>query len=737
MASNEGQLLDKIGKNFLLCTICTEQYKDAKCLPCLHNFCKPCLVRLVKENAITCPICKRSHPLPGSGVEGIGTNSFLNNLVDTFNKRDDNTSESIKCMGCENGESTTHCIECCLPICENCVRAHKRFPMSRSHRLVTLDEFNTAKCDDPASVQPPMYCPRHQNYELEFYCDTCDGTICLKCTTLEHPRPEHKYRCVNDAASDYRKELADMIDKVKVKETEAKHSELAVEKISESLDNCFTSEGKKLKDHVANTIEEVTRLIQENCARLMTEMTDEYHERKTNLNAQLKGLIIAQSDLRNAREYTEKLVEYGNAAQLMSAKKGISTQMTEILKVETKTEPREDDYMEFRPYDDFCREKSVGNVISVDANMYKVTASPNFVRVDEEIAVTVAADTRLKRVAPERVLVLVKKPDNTTENVIACDNEDGTMTLKTHGKMEGEHELLISVNKKPVQGSPVVVKVIPKKGLVSSFGEQGSGVGQLSGPWGVTMTRNRHALVCDRNNHRLQSFSLSGKHQSMFTFQNVGYPITPYDAAVSVDGNIFITDNGNEQILVCDENGKLIRCFGNGKCGEPISITISPTNGKVYVVDLSAHCIHVYNQDEECIKSFGSQGNMDGQFFQPSSACIDDTGNVYVSEYGNHRVQVFDADGHFLYSFGNMRSGDGQLNSPRGLCLDKHGYVYVADSGNYRVVKYESRGRFVGRVDSGDTDRMEPFGVCVSDDEPFGKVIVTYYSNHCIKVFAQ
>ena len=75
------------------------------------------------------------------------------------------------------------------------------------------------------------------------------------------------------------------------------------------------------------------------------------------------------------------------------------------------------------------------------------------------------------------------------EKVEVIHNRDGTVTLKYHAKIEGEHELSVSVCNKPVQGSPVRIKVIPKKGLVCKFGEQGTGVGQFNGPCGIIMTR--------------------------------------------------------------------------------------------------------------------------------------------------------------------------------------------------------------------------------------------------------
>ena len=46
----------------LECTVCFEQFKDPKVLPCLHSFCKICLEGLVcrKGNTwkLNCPSCR-------------------------------------------------------------------------------------------------------------------------------------------------------------------------------------------------------------------------------------------------------------------------------------------------------------------------------------------------------------------------------------------------------------------------------------------------------------------------------------------------------------------------------------------------------------------------------------------------------------------------------------------------------------------------------------------------------
>ena len=50
-------------KKQLCCAICLEQFKEPKVLPCLHTYCKGCLVKLVKkkehDDIITCPECRQ------------------------------------------------------------------------------------------------------------------------------------------------------------------------------------------------------------------------------------------------------------------------------------------------------------------------------------------------------------------------------------------------------------------------------------------------------------------------------------------------------------------------------------------------------------------------------------------------------------------------------------------------------------------------------------------------------
>ncbi|XP_070557303.1 tripartite motif-containing protein 2-like [Ptychodera flava] len=483
MAAKDSNLLEEIDDNFLSCTVCSERYKNAKILACLHNFCEPCLSKLAeKSGAITCPICRRSHELPDTGVSGIGANLFINELVEMFRKREESSEAAGQCQGCGQAESVKHCVECDSDLCRFCSASHGLLAVTRSHRLMTSEEYQAAKSIDPVSVQPPIYCETHTDCQVDFYCDTCDGNIFYKCTALDHPRPEHKYRYLKDAASEYSKDLKDAIDKVKVKENEAHKSKAVVMETVESLDKYYNIEEANMKQHIQKTIDDVTHMIRENGDKLLGELKNEYEKRKINLNAQLKELECVESDMSYAREYAEKLMHYGNAAQLMSAKKGIASQMEELLNVETQTDPTETDYMEFQACDDFCSTKSVGVLLTSIASVIDV---PEIVRKGEDITLTIATDDE-----NAEIIAVMKKPDNNQEEITVINNNDGTWSLKTQAKMTGKHEVTVSVSMRPVKGSPVTINVIPQKGLICKFGREGSGVGELNDAWGVRVTKD-------------------------------------------------------------------------------------------------------------------------------------------------------------------------------------------------------------------------------------------------------
>jgi tripartite motif-containing protein 71 len=226
-------------------------------------------------------------------------------------------------------------------------------------------------------------------------------------------------------------------------------------------------------------------------------------------------------------------------------------------------------------------------------------------------------------------------------------------------------------------------------GFLRAWGTVGSGEGQLALPDGIGVDNGGTVWVADRNNNRVERFTSDGRYLPFPALRHQhrsaapGRLNLPYDVAPDALGNLYVADTQNHRIQEFSPTGKLLR-------------------------------------------SFGSLGSGDGQFWQPRGIAIDPFGNVWVADHENHRVEKFTADGRFLGRFGanggdgSYGFGPGEFNSPRGLSSDAAGNIYVADDANHRVVKLSNDGLTLamwGRADlrpgTADGEFNLPYGTAV------------------------
>jgi Ca2+-binding RTX toxin-like protein len=96
------------------------------------------------------------------------------------------------------------------------------------------------------------------------------------------------------------------------------------------------------------------------------------------------------------------------------------------------------------------------------------------------------------------------------------------------------------------------------------------------------------------------------------------------------------------------------------------------------------------------VKKWGTEGDVDNQFEEPTGIGIDASNNVYVSDTDfenccnlvHHRVIKFTDDGAFITKWG----GNLQFENPMGIAFDSEGNVYVVDQGHQLVKKFTNDG---------------------------------------------
>jgi sugar lactone lactonase YvrE len=182
---------------------------------------------------------------------------------------------------------------------------------------------------------------------------------------------------------------------------------------------------------------------------------------------------------------------------------------------------------------------------------------------------------------------------------------------------------------------------------VRSFGDHGSGPGQLDDPKGIAVDGAGYVYVADSANSRVERFTPAGQF------------------AASI-GQGFSLSARPDQLSA------------------PEGVAIAP-DGTLFASDQQQRRVQHYAPDGAFLGSFGSQGSGDGQFQATGSLAVAPDGGVYVADWSLSSVQRFTA-GAFYARVGNgVGSGPGQFSHPFYLAVDCRGTLYVADVDNDRI----------------------------------------------------
>ena len=106
-------------------------------------------------------------------------------------------------------------------------------------------------------------------------------------------------------------------------------------------------------------------------------------------------------------------------------------------------------------------------------------------------------------------------------------------------------------------------------------------------------------------------------------------------------------------------------------------------NGEIIVASYMSHKVHVYSHDYQLLRTFGTSGYLDGQFYCPSGIAVDRHNRIFVSSMS--KVDAFTMEGQFLAAVGQQGKGPLEFTNAAGVAVGKRGEVYVADAQNNRI----------------------------------------------------
>ena len=734
----ERKSLEQLEKE-ITCAVCQEHYTEPKILPCLHYYCKKCVLKLAlrtgSKQPFSCPECREKTTLPEGDADQLKTAFFVNRFKSNFSvlQRVHGKVE-VMCEECtESGDKAeAFCRQCAVFICRECARQHKRMKSFSSHEVVSLEDLKQGRAREIATKEPPTKkCDVHEE-PLIIFCSDCNSLICRDCTVTIHK--DHKFEFSKVAAPDTKKKLLDHLNPLRSAVSSLSNAVGDIQNTKREVE----AQGKSVANTIHTSFAQLQLVLQQRKQQLLQEASSGVEEKIDKLSAQEKKLTLTNAQVQSVIDYTERFVSECSANEVMNMqteiRRRIEREVEEYSKSEKSLEPVEeaDTGVEVRCVEDLQR------LCQIKANITRLAVEPvkctvrGEGRETAEVGKTaeVTLTTKLTNNDTTRCSVAVVSELKSLRDgsVVKCTVDQsgpGEYNIKYTPTVHGRHELTVSVDGQQVEGSPFFVSVSISPTQLGKPVKVWTGI---SYPYGVAVNSEGEVIVCEWRGDIIKLDKEGKKHVLVKHLTTTLTYLS--NVATDKEDNIYCSDRDTNKVLRCDKNGRNVRVYevqqvkGPGhwgvavvgdevmlcECGSKGTIMIynreleyvrrivhedmgqfmnlsSDSHGNLYVTDRDKSMIQVFSNDGVLLRSFGRDDNGMNKLTDPRGVCVSSE-YVYVSNFDGHNVSVFTTAGHYVTSFGKEGQEEGEFRYPRGICSDQHAVVYVCDCFNHRVQSF-------------------------------------------------
>ena len=201
---------------------------------------------------------------------------------------------------------------------------------------------------------------------------------------------------------------------------------------------------------------------------------------------------------------------------------------------------------------------------------------------------------------------------------------------------------------------------------------------------------------------------------------------------VTVDhytGNIYVADSRNNCVKLFDNTSKYLLKFGDGKREGKMSCPRGLLIHDYRVFVSQNHCILVYELDGKFVSRIGNEGSGELQFNGPWGLATDEFNNdMYICDYTNNRIQIISENLQYKFQFGKDT-----LNSPRDIKLTQQ-HIYVLDASNPCIHVYNYNHELIKSMISRDKENqiINSYNFFIDGS---GNILITDYGSNTLSIF--
>ena len=490
------------------------------------------------------------------------------------------------------------------------IENHKYSKEYRTHNTMPLNEVESKK--ENLTIKPKgdrARCQKHEELELNSYCETCDQLVCQYCIMKDHLK--HNHDTVKKMGGKHRKELVQTMQQV--------------EKMIEGLSKMHkkTSDAKsKIRTHYNDVEKEINRYydeLQEKLKKQRNELKKDLEETCTQkvkeVSLQLEQIEQTQAQLESIKELNGAMKK-GSDQETLLMKKQLVDDVKRISDSYNKfdTLPVQSATMEFIPVEE--QMPQFGQLFYDDDSCnFKALHIPRWTFLGTTVRFKLVSEDEDRQICLKggnKIIVHAQSSRGGSIPVVVKDNKDGSYSASFMANQIGDIKLSVTVKGWQIKGSPFSIKVHGKYTTINKSSKVINEGGRMGKLWGIAFGRDGMWVMADSSNRCVWIFDSRDKLVKKFDTKgtNRGEFSRPLGIAFDADNKLYLTDSHNDRVQKFDFQGTCLLQFGSrgsgdGQMKRPMGIIVH--SNKVYVVDSGGNRISVFHSDGKFINSFGSR----------------------------------------------------------------------------------------------------------------------------------
>ena len=234
---------------------------------------------------------------------------------------------SALCSRCEN-PAINHCTSCEMFACKTCSKLHDDWSLLKNHTVLSVEELGNP--ESQVKMRRKLYCMKHKDEILKYFCETCKELCCIDCVVLNHTKQDHSCVAVYEVAQKQRETLQSSCTTLDERVSEGKKALNDICEVMKILEKNTKTAKDKIKEQKKNILKKVEEKLNWEEKKMNEEVDVVYSEMHKELNKQHDEIKEYLDKVQASVSLPKNLLKRGSIEEILSTQKLIDENIEKL-----------------------------------------------------------------------------------------------------------------------------------------------------------------------------------------------------------------------------------------------------------------------------------------------------------------------------------------------------------------------------------------------------------------------